>query len=317
MTPVLLYTGDPLASYGFGAGHPFGRDRQAAFMGQARRQGLDALALPGTPQRATDDNLLLFHTRRYVDFVRARCAEGTGFLDEGDTPAERGLEEAAEWVVGTTVAAVDALMAGDAIRAMVPIGGLHHAGRDHASGFCIYNDCGVAIERLRCHHGLERVAYVDIDAHHGDGVFYAFESDPAVIFADIHEDGRFLFPGTGHAEETGTGDAVGTKLNIALPPGADDAAFLEAWERVEAILDAHRPEFIILQCGADSVAGDPLTHLAYSSAAHAHAARRLSELANRHAQGRVLALGGGGYDRANIGAAWTAVLQALLETPQA
>lgn len=315
MTPVLLYIGDALAAYGFGAGHPFGHDRQAAFVGQARRQGLDALTLPGTPRRATDDDLLLFHTRRYVDFVRARCAEGTGYLDDGDTPAERGLAEAAEWVVGTTVAAVDALLAGAARRALVPIGGLHHAGRDHASGFCIYNDCGVAIERLLRHHRVARVAYVDIDAHHGDGVFYAFESDPAVVFADIHEDGRYLFPGTGHAGEAGTGEATGAKLNIALPPGADDAAFFAAWDRVEAFLDAHRPEFFILQCGADSVGGDPLTHLQYTSAAHAHAARRVCELANRHAGGRVLALGGGGYDRANIAVAWTAVLQSLLETP--
>lgn len=315
MTPVLLYAGDELAGYGFGGDHPFGHDRQAAFLGQMRRQGLDALVTHGTPRRASDAELLTFHTPRYVEFVRARCAEGSGFLDGGDTPAEAGLAEAAEWVVGTAVAAVDAIMAGAAGRAMIPIGGLHHAGRDHAAGFCVYNDCGVAIERLLGQHGLSRVAYVDIDAHHGDGVFYAFESDPRLVFADIHEDGRYLYPGTGAAGETGTAAAAGTKLNLPLPPGAGDEAFHAAWLEVESFLARHAPEFIILQCGADSIAGDPLTHLEYSPAAHAHAARSLCALAGRHAQGRVLALGGGGYDRINIGLAWTAVLQALLESP--
>jgi acetoin utilization protein AcuC len=315
MTPVLLYTADALSNYGFGHDHPFGCDRQAAFVGHARRQGLDALAVRGEPRRASDDEILLFHTRRYLDFVRERCAEGTGYLDGGDTPAEPHLAEAGEWVVGTAVQAVDDIMSGVAARAFQPIGGLHHGRRDHAAGFCVYNDCGVAIERLRRRHGVQRIAYVDIDAHHGDGVFYAFESDPDLVFADIHEDGRFLFPGTGGRAETGQGAAVGTKLNVPVPPGADDAAFLAAWDEVEAFLDAHRPEFFILQCGADSVAADPLTHLAFSADAHAHATRRVCGLANRHARGRVLALGGGGYDRINIGTAWAAVLQALLESP--
>lgn len=311
MRKVTLYTGDEIAAYGFPDGHPFGCDRHAAFLGQARRQGLDAMVTVGHPVRATDEDLLLFHSRSYVDFVRKRCAEGTGFLDDGDTPARPGLDVAAEWVVGSTLAAVDAIMAGEAERAMVPIAGLHHGGREHAAGFCIYNDCGVAIEHLVRHHGLERVAYVDIDAHHGDGVYYGFESDPTVIFADIHEDGRTLYPGTGSADETGTGAAQGMKCNVPLPAGSDDAAFHVAWEEVEAFLDAHRPQFILLQCGADSLAGDPITHLRYTAAAHAHATRRLSVLADRHASGRLLALGGGGYDRPNIGLAWSAVLEAL------
>src|SRR5690606_34852752 len=141
---------------------------------------LESLALHGKPVRATDQLLGGFHTEAYIAFVRERCAEGTGFLDGGDTPARTGVDVAAEWVVGTVCAAVDDIMAGGPSRAMVPIAGLHHGGRDHAAGFCVYNDCGVAIEHLKAVHGLERIAYVDIDAHHGDGVYYAFESDPAV-----------------------------------------------------------------------------------------------------------------------------------------
>ena len=165
---------------------------------------------------------------------------------------------------------------------------------------------------MRRRYAIKRVAYVDIDAHHGDGVFYAFEDDPDLIFVDMHEDGRFLYPGTGFAEETGIGAARGTKLNIPLPPQADDQTFFKVWESAEQFLDQAKPEFFLLQCGADSLAGDPITHLRYSEAAHRHAADRLKILAGRHAQGRLLALGGGGYNRDNLARAWTAVVEALL-----
>ncbi len=183
-------------------------------------------------------------------------------------------------------------MSGQCRRAFVPIAGLHHAGRDHAAGFCVFNDCGVAIELLRKTSGLERIAYVDIDAHHGDGVFYAFEDDPGVIFADMHEDGRYLYPGTGSRTETGKGAAEGTKLNDPMAPGSDDSAFDEAWPRVIAHVEKFEPEFIILQCGADSLEGDPITHLRYTSGSHGKAARELAQLADRLGHGRVLGLGG-------------------------
>jgi len=135
-----------------------------------------------------------------------------------------------------------------------------------------------------------------------------------LIFADLHEDGRYLYPGTGDARETGRGDAAGTKLNIPMPPDADDRQFMAAWQRVEEFIDAARPELILFQCGADSIAGDPITHLRYSSAAHGHAARSLCALADRHAHGRLLAMGGGGYNRRNLALAWTAVLTSLLRS---
>ncbi|HEY2036452.1 MAG TPA: hypothetical protein VGG96_05525, partial [Steroidobacteraceae bacterium] len=168
-----------------------------------------------------------------------------------------------------------------------------------------------AIELLRSRFGLRRVAYIDIDAHHGDGVFYAFESDADVIFADLHEDGRYLYPGTGATEETGRGAAQGTKLNLPLPPGADDSVFSDEWPRVIAHLERFAPEFIILQCGADSIEGDPLTHLRLTPRSHARAASDLAALAARHCHGRVLALGGGGYDRGNLANAWNAVVESL------
>jgi acetoin utilization protein AcuC len=169
----------------------------------------------------------------------------------------------------------------------------------------------VAIETLLQRHALQRIAYVDIDAHHGDGVFYGFESDPAVLIADIHEDGRYLYPGTGSATETGTGVASGSKLNLPVPPAANDAEFYRQWRRVEAFLRDTRPEFIILQCGADSLAGDPITHLAFTEEAHATAAESVCRIAEEMGHGRVLALGGGGYDRRNLARAWTRVVEAL------
>jgi acetoin utilization protein AcuC len=170
----------------------------------------------------------------------------------------------------------------------------------------------VVIDTLRSQYGVKRIAYVDIDVHHGDGLFYPYEDDPDLIYADIHEDGRFLYPGTGDAFERGRGEAEGTKLNIPLPPGAGDREFMREWERVVDLLRRHRPEFVILQCGADSLAGDPLAHLQYTPAAHAHAARSLCALANEMAQGRIMGFGGGGYNRGNLAAAWCAVLDEFI-----
>lgn len=310
---VCVYYGEALGRYGFGDGHPFGADRLGVFWRGLQDAGLAARCRVLEPVMAGEDALCRFHTPAYVEQVRTQSASGFGYLDYGDTPAFRGIYEAAATVVGSVLDAVERLMRGDCLRAFVPIAGLHHARRDRAAGFCAFDDCGVAIETLLQVHRLERVGYVDIDAHHGDGVYYAFESDPRVIVADIHEDGEFLYPGTGAEHETGSGAGAGTKLNLPMPPGAGERQFLEAWERVETFLRTHRPQFLILQCGADSIAGDPLTHLRFSVDTHAHAARRLCALADELCGGRLLALGGGGYDRGNIARAWTAVVRAFLE----
>jgi acetoin utilization protein AcuC len=314
MLPVLLVAGDGLAQYGFGDGHPFGPDRQDAFLRELRRSPVYDSLLIAEPRLAERAELEAFHSSQYVARVAARSIDGQGYLDAGDTPAFKGVFEAACFVVGGTLLAAEALVAGTARRAFIPIGGLHHAGRGHAAGFCVFNDCGVAIELLRRRHGLKRIAYVDIDAHHGDGVYYGFETDPDVLIADIHEDGHYLYPGTGHSCERGTGPAEGTKLNIPLPPGATDEHFRSAWAQVEDYLRAARPEFILLQCGADGLEGDPITHLAYSEEAHAIAAAAVCRIADELGHGRVLGLGGGGYDRRNLGRAWTRVVEAFVST---
>jgi len=314
---VLVYRGTALARYGFGDPHPFGLDRHDVFQDELVRAGLGDAIRYGHPNRATVDELMLFHTADYINLVSLKSELGQGYIDEGDTPAIAGIFDAASDVVGTTLAAVDAVMSGSCKRAFVPIAGLHHAARDRAAGFCVFNDCGVAVEYLRRKYGLRRIAYVDIDAHHGDGMFYGFEDDPDLLFADIHEDGRFLYPGTGAAEETGTGRARGTKLNIPMAPGAGDADFDREWARVESYLEHVKPEFILFQCGADSLAGDPITHLCYTEQAHANAAAALCRIADRHCGGRIVGTGGGGYNRQNLARAWTRVVQAFVAAGEA
>ncbi len=309
---VTLVAGDAIARYGFGNGHPFGPDRHEHFMRELQAQGLMGAVQLRAPRMASVEELTSFHTPAYVAFVQKRSTTGEGFLDGGDTPAFRGVYEAAGAVVGATLVAIDELMSGACRRAFVPIAGLHHAARNGAAGFCVFNDCGVAFELLRSRYGVSRVAYVDIDAHHGDGVFYAFEEDAELIVADIHEDGRHLYPGTGAREETGRGTAAGTKLNLPLQPGAGDAEFLSAWQEIEDHLARFPCDLILFQCGADSLAGDPITHLQFSESAHAHAARRLCAIADAQGHGRVLGMGGGGYNRRNIAGAWTAVVRAFL-----
>ena len=309
---VAVVLGERLARYGFGDGHPFGADRHAAFVREFEQRGLSRPVVILEPRDATSAELQLFHTPEYVHFVMGRSQCGTGFLDGGDTPAYRGVFEAASCVVGSTLTVTDWIMHGTRRRGFVPIGGLHHAARDRAAGFCVFNDCGVAVEHLRRCYGMGRIAYVDIDAHHGDGVFYGFESDPDLIFADLHESGESLYPGTGSSEETGRGAAQGTKLNVPLPAGSGEREFDQVWPSLLSHLERFTPSFFILQCGADSIGGDPITHLNFSPACHARAARELCVLADRLGHGRVLALGGGGYDRGNLARAWNAVVEALV-----
>lgn len=311
---VWLYYGKELGGYGFPNGHPFGPWRQGCFWEALCEQGLAQRCTVRPPVMAAQEEIERFHTRAYVERVQRCSKTGTGYLDAGDTPAYPGVYEAAAYVVGSALDAVAGIMRQACRTAFVPIAGLHHAARSGAAGFCVFNDCGVVIETLRQQYGLKRIAYVDIDAHHGDGVCYGFIDQPEVWIADIHEDGRYLYPGTGRGDETGDGAARGTKLNLPMAPGATDQEYKSAWAKVEAFIHQARPEFILLQCGVDSLSGDPLTHMNFSEQAHFHATQRLAALAKEYAQGRLLAVGGGGYAPENIARGWTAVVRALIES---
>lgn len=306
--------GEALARYGFGGSHPFGSDRLYAFWSKFQSEGLDKSKnlVIEDPVLVEEQVLLDFHTKVYVEFVKKASVVGEGFLDYGDTPAFKGVFEATSYVVGSTLRALDLVMTKKVDHAFNPIGGLHHARREFTGGFCVFNDIGVAVVSARKNYSIKRIAYVDIDAHHGDGVFYEFSKDPLLFIADIHEDGKYLYPGTGSENETGEDGAEGTKINLPLKPYATDNDFMQAFNKVEDFLDSAKPELIILQCGADGLKGDPITHLQYSANVHQHATSILHKLAHKHCNGRMIALGGGGYNRNNIADAWVEVVKALI-----
>ncbi|MCW9030682.1 MAG: acetoin utilization protein AcuC [Gammaproteobacteria bacterium] len=306
--------GDELADYHFGEQHPFGPKRYWAFKEEFLRRGLDKKVQLSEPQTANEAHPILFHGQDYINKVKDYSLKGEGYLDAGDTPAREGIYEAALTVVGTTLKAVDLIMQGNCTYAFTPIAGLHHASRTSAAGFCVFNDCGIAIEYLRHIYNIKRIAYIDIDAHHGDGVFYEFEDDADLCIVDFHQDGTTLFPGTGFINETGKGNAVGTKLNVPLPPGSTDNMAKALWTPAENFIEKFKPEFILLQCGADSLEGDPITQLNLTSNFHAFVTQQLIQLANQHCSGRLLAMGGGGYNLDNIKSAWNDVINTLVHT---
>ncbi len=263
------------------------------------------------PRAASEEEIRRFHTSSHIRLVKALSVRGVGYLDSGDTPAFPGMYEAAAYVVGSTLDLLNSLARQEITHGFNPMGGLHHARRDSAAGFCVFNDVGVALETATRKLHYSPVLYVDIDAHHGDGVYYAFEEDPNVFIGDLHEDGRFLYPGTGQERESGRGAAKGTKLNIELQPGAGDEAFVKAFGRVLELAEKARPELVILQAGADSLGGDPLAHLMLTPAAHGYATAKLAEISRRYSDGRLLALGGGGYNPISTSETWLNVVKTL------
>jgi acetoin utilization protein AcuC len=316
MCKTAIFFGKELSRYNFGQHHPFDSDRIYAFWSKFESENLyeSNQFIIEAPVLADEQTILSFHDRDYVELVKKASKHGRGFLDTGDTPAFEGVFEASCYVVGSTLKALEIVMknTGGIDHAFNPIGGLHHSRRDSAAGFCVFNDIGIAIMEARKKYGIKRIAYVDIDAHHGDGVYYEFEEDPFMFFCDIHEDGNFLYPGSGSQQETGSGRAEGTKLNLPMPPKSTDKHFVREFKKIEEFIEnIAKPELIILQCGADSLNGDPITHLSYTCYAHKYATESLHRLAHSHCNGRIVALGGGGYNKTNIADAWTTVAKSL------
>ncbi len=313
MTVALVY--DPsVAKYRFPTGHPMRPERFTLAVSLMRQWGLleppagpvstskDVQRAPvWAPPAATEDDALLVHSAEYLDALRTAdahpdAADPAYGLGPGDTPAFSGMLAASLLAVGGTSLALDSVLDGRATRAFNPAGGLHHAARDRASGFCTLNDCAIAIERaIRAQPGL-RIAYLDIDAHHGDGVEAAFRHRDDVLTVSLHESGRYLFPGTGAARDIGEGAGFGYAVNVALPPGAGSDEFYSAFRQVLApAVRAFGPDAIVAQLGADSHRGDPLTHLENTIQGHARLVGGIVDLANEVCAGRVAATGGGGY----------------------
>ncbi|UNX54448.1 acetoin utilization protein AcuC [Georgenia sp. TF02-10] len=299
---ALLVWSDDLVSYDFGVGHPMAPVR--LLLTHDLLADLGVLAWPGLVVApapvAPDSELLRVHEAEYVAAVRAAEADGAapvGFgLGDADTPVFGQVHTASARIVGSTVAAAEAVWTGTARRAVSLAGGMHHAMARRASGFCVYNDVAVAIAWL-LDHGAGRVAYVDLDAHHGDGVERAFWDDPRVLTLSVHQHPGSLFPGTGYAQDVGPATARGFAANVALPPGTQDAGWLRAVEAVaEPLVREHAPDVLVTQHGCDCHGADPLAELDVSVDAQRAAALLMADLAEQHAHGRWLATGGGGYE---------------------
>lgn len=265
------------------------------------------------PPLSEDRDLLLFHEGAYVDLVRNASSLGLVYLDNGDTPVFEGVYENNSKRVGGAVKLVSMVHKGEVDHGFHMGGGLHHAYPDHASGFCVFNDVGICVSKLKEDMGVKRVAYVDIDAHHGDGVHYSFYEDPGVLNIDIHEDGRYLFPGTGYPDEIGDGAARGVKVNVPLLPGSSDRSFLYAFnELVPPLIRSFAPEFILFQCGGDSHRGDALTGLSLTTRSYHVASSTLHDLAHEVSGGKIVAFGGGGYNIPNVARCWAVMFSNLL-----
>jgi acetoin utilization protein AcuC len=320
---LTLVWDDALLGYDFGRGHPLHPVRLELTAALSRELGL--FDLPGVsvlqPAPAPDETLLLVHEAGYVEAVRRAGEESLWTnlhhgLGTPDTPVFDRMHEASALAVGASIRAAAAVRRGETDHGVNIAGGLHHAMPTRASGFCVYNDAAIAIAWLLA-DGVERVAYVDVDVHHGDGVQAAFYDDPRVLTVSLHQSGTTLFPGTGFPQETGTGDAAGTAVNVALPMGTGDAGWLRAFHAVvPALLRAFRPDVLVTQHGCDTHALDPLADLRLSVDGQRAAAIALHDLAHELTGGRWVALGGGGYALCQVvPRTWTHLVAVAAGTP--
>ncbi len=310
----VLFVHDPqLGQYDFGPDHPLRPRRHTLLVDLLETAGILRLdsAEVLLQREASRDELLLVHSPQYTAAVERLSAAGSGTdgftgaralepelygFEMGDNPIFAGMHNVSARIVGGTLAAARAVMAGAARHAFNPTGGLHHAMRDRASGFCIYNDPAVAIAALLREYEA-RILYVDFDGHHGDGVQWAFYDEARVMTVSFHETGRYLFPGTGDVLELGQGAGRGFSVNIPVDAYTEDDSWLEAVRALlPSLVESFRPDLIVSQHGCDTHSWDLLTHLSLTTRAAAAQARLTHELAHEHCQGRWVALGGGGYD---------------------
>ena len=295
--------------------------RQQYFLDYLKdRSYADSVCLHSS-RKASDDELLLFHTKTYIQETRDQCAKDTGVLGDGATFARTHMENAARHVVGAVLKATENILSGHWSQAFIPIAGFHHAAADSARMYCLYNDCAIAIK-----YALAKlsgnIGYIDTDVHFGDGVYDAFFDNPRVISCDIHEADRTLFPyspenpAPQNRRETamlcGSAMATGRKQTFALPPFQTDDDYLQYVIKIEEHMSVYRPEFIILNCGLDTMKGDPMAHQCVTSEGVYQMTRSVQSLAKKYANGKLLVLGGGGYLDQNLGIGWSSIVRALL-----
>ena len=311
--PAVLYD-DRYLEYNFGQDHAFQPIRHRLAIELMRSYGMfDGPVDLLQPGPATEQDFLLVHERRYVDAVRAlsdrpRDEAYEWGLGTGDNPIFPGMYVAAALQVGGTIQACEAVAGGERTRAYNLGGGFHHAMPGRASGFCVFNDVAVGLARILGEGRAKRVLYIDIDAHHGDGVQEIFYEDPRVLTVSLHESGRFLFPGTGFPADIGKGKGKGYAVNIPLPPYTRDASYAYAFEEiVPPLAEAYKPDVIFTQTGADAYYTDPLAHLKLTTRTYERVAQTVDGLSTRLCGKRWIAATGGGYDMAACARVWTVI----------
>ncbi|MGX1805919.1 acetoin utilization protein AcuC [Nocardia sp. NPDC055321] len=312
---------DRFLDYTWTPEHPMRPVRLRFTMALAENLGLLDGVETLNPAAVGDAELLRVHTHDYVEAVKhaqqppgpAPAAPPYG-LGSADNPVFPRMHEAASVIVGGTLAAAQEIAAGRTKRAVSIGGGMHHAMPDAAAGFCVYNDVAVAISWL-LDNGFDRIAYLDVDVHHGDGVQRMFYGDPRVLTLSVHQHPATLWPNTGWPEETGAGKAEGTAINLPIMPGTRDQLWLRGFHAVApGALAAFRPQIVISQCGVDTHREDPLADLELSVDGQRAAFIAMRELADRYAEGRWLAVGGGGYGLIRVvPRAWTHLLATALD----
>jgi acetoin utilization protein AcuC len=318
---VAVFWDDAYLAYNMGPTHPLHPVRLALTMELARGYGvLDRPAVRMvTPEPATDETLTMVHDPAYVEAVR-KASTDPGYVGSGlgtpDNPVFPGMHDSAALIAGGSVAAGELVWSGAVQHAINIAGGLHHAMPAAASGFCVYNDASLAIAGL-LRRGAARVAYVDVDVHHGDGVQEAFADDPRVLTVSLHESPLTLFPGTGFPDEVGRDEAAGTAVNVALPAGTDDRGWLRAFHAVvPSLLRAFAPDVLVTQSGCDTHREDPLANLALTVDGQRASYAELHRLAHELCGGRWVALGGGGYGLVRcVPRAWTHLLAEVTGDP--
>ncbi|ONI79357.1 acetoin utilization protein AcuC [Actinosynnema sp. ALI-1.44] len=309
---------DPaLLGYDMGGDHPFNPVRLELTMALATQLGVLDGVEPLRPEPAPDAEIERVHDAGYIAAVREAPMVGWDVghgLGTPDNPVFSNMHEATSLVVGASLLAARQIATGATNRAINIAGGLHHAMHDHAAGFCVYNDCAVAISWL-LDNGADRVAYIDVDVHHGDGTQAAFYNDPRVLTISLHQSPMTLFPGTGRVTELGGPDAQGTSVNIPLPPFTRDPAWQRAFHAVvPSLLQEFRPDVLVTQCGVDTHEEDPLAELNLSVDGHRETYRTLRSLADRYAGGKWLSMGGGGYQLLRVvPRSWTHLLATVLD----
>ncbi|GAB3464297.1 acetoin utilization protein AcuC [Actinophytocola sediminis] len=315
--PAAIVWDSALLGYDLGGEHPLNPIRLELTVRLATALGvLDGVELL-VPESASDEELQRVHDAGYLAAVREAPLAGWDVghgLGTSDNPIFDRMHEASAMVVGSSLVAARQIATGATKRAVSIAGGLHHAMRDRAAGFCVYNDTAIAISWL-LDNGYDRIAYLDTDVHHGDGVQAAFYDDPRVLTISMHQNPLTLFPGTGFADETGGEHAEGTSVNLALPPHTDDRAWLRAFHAVvPSLLKAFQPQLLVSQCGVDTHDEDPLAALSLSVDGHRRIYQTVRDLAERYAGGNWLAAGGGGYQLIRVvPRSWTHLIATMLD----